>query len=195
MKKVGVLNIGYGNINSIIGTLQDIKISAKRINTPEEVLQVDVLILPGVGTFGYALNLLHARDLVVAISERHKNHGFILGICLGFQIMSLSSDEAPDVGGIGIFDYEFKRLSVPQIGWKSITEGNISSLHVGQHFYFNHSFGATVTKSKKDKSATIANSLVAIAIKGNSIGTQFHPEKSQQSGKTFLNWFLRDFAR
>ena len=195
MKKVGILDIGYGNIDSVIGSLKTIKVPAARVKSPQAVLDAEVLILPGVGTFGTAMELLTKTEIAAAIARRHQDNQVTLGICLGFQVMSRRSMEAPDIEGLGIFNFEFERLPRPQIGWKSVSSKSMSGLTLDHFYYFNHTYGSNASSDDQFEVARTSDGLLALASTGRTMGTQFHPEKSQKTGKAFLSWFLEDCAK
>lgn len=193
MIKVGVLDTGFGNIESVIQTLKSMKIQTRRVLTPKEVEEIEHLIIPGVGSFGFAAQSLSRTKIDDSIVFRHHNKLPILGICLGLQILSSSSEEDPTRKGIGIFEHSFQRLVKPQIGWKKVNLGNIQATWNNKFFYFNHAFASFPNENRENNATTTQNEPLAISVKDKTIGTQFHPEKSQEAGKMFFRWFFEEF--
>lgn len=190
MKTTGVLDIGYGNISSVIETLQRLEIKSIPVGNPDIVSSIDNLIIPGVGAFDAAATLLEKTGNREAILSRHKNKLPTLGICLGFQLMSLGSEEANSEEGLGIFEFPFRKLPSPQIGWRMIHHSAINVFNSSKYFYFNHGFGAFADKSDMNNFAINSQGLISFAIKSATVGVQFHPEKSQRAGQKFLKWFF-----
>ncbi len=194
MIRAGVLDIGFGNIESVLQTLKSMKIRARRVHTPKEVEEIEHLIIPGVGSFGFAAHSLAETRIDEAIVFRHSNRLPTLGICLGLQILSTSSEEDITCKGLGIFNHSFQRLVRPEIGWKKVNLSEIQATWNNKYFYFNHAFASIPKEKRKSGASTIQSEALAISVKEKTIGTQFHPEKSQEAGKTFFNWFFEEFA-
>ena len=190
MKTTGVLDIGYGNINSVIESLKNLEIRAISVSDPDVVSTIDYLIVPGVGSFGAVTTLLQQTGNGDAIRMRHINKLPTLGICLGFQIFCMGSEEDHSERGLGIFEYSFKKLPSPQIGWRKITHKTINAFSGNRFFYFNHGFGAVVEPGHAEVTALNSEGLLSFAISEATVGVQFHPERSQEAGKAFLNWFF-----
>lgn len=190
MKTTGVLDIGYGNINSVIESLQKLEIDSIPVRDPDVVRSIDNLIIPGVGSFDAAAILLEETGNREAILSRHTKRLPTLGICLGFQVMSLGSEEANSQEGLGIFNYSFKKLPSPEIGWRMIHDDSISVFNRRDFFYFNHGFGAVANESDVGDFAINSQRMISFAIRDATVGVQFHPEKSQRAGQAFLKWFF-----
>ena len=190
MKTTGVLDIGYGNINSVIESLKNLEIRATPVRDPDIVSTIDNLIVPGVGSFGAVSTLLEQTGNGNAILKRHINKLPTLGICLGFQLFCMSSEEDHSKRGLGIFEYSFKKLPSPQIGWRKISHNTINAFSGSGFFYFNHGFGAVVEPGRAEVTALNSEGLLSFAISEATVGVQFHPERSQKAGQAFLNWFF-----
>ncbi|MCH1542356.1 MAG: imidazole glycerol phosphate synthase subunit HisH [Alphaproteobacteria bacterium] len=176
---------------------------------PEHLRHAEHIILPGVGAFGDCADGLRAIDgMVEALNERVIKDGKpFLGICVGMQLMCQSGVERAAEGrphqGLGWFDAEVRAinvpapLKVPHMGWNEISVAHthkvIAPLH-GQDVYFVHGFAAQVLSD--DGAQDIAavtdygGPVTAILARDNYIGVQFHPEKSQAVGLSFIQRFL-----
>jgi glutamine amidotransferase len=146
---------------------------------------------------------LRKSNLIDALNDSVlKNKTPILGICLGMQLMSTSSEEGNEQG-LGWFDAQvlkFKvsdslRFKVPHVGWNQINISKSSKLMAGidheAEFYFVHSYYVKLTNVSDELNSTIYESPFTAAIeKGNIFGVQYHPEKSHDVGETLLRNFV-----
>lgn len=171
----------------------------------DDILKAGKLILPGVGHFGKAMESLNVSGKLKALHEAVlEKKTPILGICLGMQIMTKSSEEAPGVEGLGWFDARLQHFNisdtikhkVPHMGWNTVTQKKESRLLTdvgdGAEFYFLHSFHLTDTQPADElHEAFYEHSFIAALEKENIFGVQYHPEKSHTAGmqifKNFLN--------
>lgn len=197
-----IVDYGLGNLRSVYNALlwlgADVKISSK----PSEIDKADKVILPGVGSFKDTIKLLKERDLIESIKRFLERGGLYLGICLGLQILFEESQEG-DIEGLGIFKgrvrrFQKKGLKVPHMGWNQIKiKDQASKIKIlkgitdNSNFYFVHSYYV----EPKDKDIIVATSnyggeFVSIVNRNNIYATQFHPEKSQEIGLSFLKNFL-----
>lgn len=201
---VGVVSYGMGNIGSVVNVLGKIGVNARMIVDPKEVEQADLLVLPGVGSFDNAMMRLESTGLAQALREWVDEDRPLLGICLGAQLMTRSSDEGvlPGFGWINAhtrcFDISGNaNMSIPNMGWRPVIFRSDDPLADGlddeAQFYFVHSY--------QMETADVENTLCyswhghwfsAGVRRGNLLGVQFHPEKSHSYGKAFLtNYFSR----
>ena len=172
---------------------------------PEEVIKADKVILPGVGDFFYCKNeLLKINGMLDAINFfiKDKKKPF-LGICIGMQLMAKFSYERNKNKGLEFIDSEVimiernsKEIRVPHMGWNNVCLENKSkgkafpSLN-DNDFYFVHSYHMKCkNKNEVLASTNYGKKIVSAVIKENLLGVQFHPEKSQEKGKKFLEEFL-----
>jgi glutamine amidotransferase len=193
MKLAVVLDYGAGNIGSISHFLRSFEFTVVVTNDSEKISEADLLVLPGVGSFGPAKFTLDLTGACSAINERFRLGKPILGICLGFQLMTLSSEEANGVSGLGLINAVTRRLTEgPVIGWhKCSNQSGPNGFH--EEYYFNHAYGVFELIKHEDVLFSGKDNYIAYARIGNVIGTQFHPEKSQQAGTDFFAKLISTF--
>jgi len=179
---IAIVDYGIGNIKSLMSLLdsEDIILT----DSAEELLRADVMILPGVGAFGYAMDALTERGLDVVVKEFAKTGKPLIGICLGMQLLYESSEEYGFHKGLGLLKGQIKTLPdtliKPHMGW--------NKLSVSDHYmYFVHSYYAQGVDTNTIVAQTqYGVSIPAIVQSGNLIGFQGHPEKSGAYGATLL---------
>jgi glutamine amidotransferase len=198
--KITLIDLGYGNNQSIINALKYIGIDTIVTNKAKKILNSDMLILPGVGSFKTGVEYLEKLKLIEILNEatliKKKK---ILGICLGMQLMGKLSEEDRKKRGLNFFDIEFtkfkKKISVPHMGFNEISTNDFSLMRNISifFFYFAHSYRATANVGKKYKSLIChhGENFIAGIEKDNFFGVQFHPEKSQRNGLKILENFYK----
>lgn len=203
MQTISILDYNMGNIQSVVRKVQQLGHACTIISTPEEVLQADKLILPGVGHFGKAMEQLEQLNLIVALNQTVlEKKTPILGICLGMQLMAKSSEEG-NAKGLGWFDADivrFKvndslRFKVPHTGWNQVQQKKKSALMDGisenVEFYFVHAYHIQLRDDNDALHETVyETSFVSAIEKENIFGVQYHPEKSHDVGERLLKNFL-----
>jgi glutamine amidotransferase len=199
---IGVVAYGVGNIGSILSMLRKIGVPAAGAATAAEVERAEKIILPGVGSFDHAMNMLAQRGLVQPLKDRISRDGVpVLGICLGMQMLGRGSEEGA-LGGLDLLDARCARLrtdgesqlKVPHMGWSELTVKResplLSGLDAHARFYFVHSYHL-VCRDPGDVLATARYGMefTAMVQRGNMWGAQFHPEKSHRFGMKLLGNF------
>ena len=194
MIKVGIIDYGVGNLSSLSNTLSKIGCNSIISNQIMLLENCDVIILPGVGTFKYAMVSIKKYKLDFFIKEFAQNLK-VIGICLGMQLFAESSTEGGKNKGLGLIKGEVIKIknNSSHIGWNNISLKSKSESFKefdNHYFYFNHSYYLK-TNSKSTLFVTnYSDNFVSAFEEGNILGLQFHPEKSQIMGKKLLSTAL-----
>jgi glutamine amidotransferase len=188
---IGVIDYGMGNHASVSHCLRDIGFRVRFSKDPAELDLVDALLLPGVGGFPAGMSALYERGLVTYLQEQARLQRPVIGICLGMQLFTSASHEHEYTAGLDLIPGEIVPFSDHgwHIGWNTLEcVGNdpLLTSSDGQAFYFNHSY---CYQGPIEYQVAVARhpSVFTVAIRrGNVVGLQFHPEKSQAAGKALL---------
>lgn len=199
---IAIIDYGAGNIQSVCKALKFIGADCKVTSDKDEILNADGAILPGVGSFGDAMDTMTKRGIKDTIIEYTKSGKPFLGICLGLQLLFPESEETPGVKGLDIFKgtitkipNQNRTLKIPHMGWNNISikqkNGIFKDIEGEPYVYFVHSFYLKA----QDKDIVAATTQYGVEIdaavqKGNIIATQFHPEKSGEVGLKMLKNFV-----
>ena len=190
MKSALVVEYGVGNIGSISNFLQKFDFNVEVGNSVKRIAKSDLVVLPGVGSFGSAKSNLDRVGASEAILTRTDVGKPTIGICLGFQLLTSESEESVGVQGLGLFNASTKQLAEgPVIGWQK-TFSKPSIVDFSQAYYFNHAYGVFGSPELEEVTFSGKDSYIAFARKNNLVGVQFHPEKSQQAGFEFFSSIL-----
>ncbi len=188
---VGIVDYGMGNHASVIHSLRELGFRVRVSDLPEVLDACNILVLPGVGAFPAAMQALHQRGLANYLKQQARKQRPIVGICLGMQLLTSVSYEFQCTAGLDLIPGEVVQLSGAKwhIGWNTMQCVQADPLFQpsdGHAFYFNHSL-CYKGPSEYQLSITFHPEPFATVIRrGNSIGIQFHPEKSQAAGRTLL---------
>lgn len=199
---VAIIDYGAGNLSSVKKALDYLGAENEITQDRDRILSASHVILPGVGSFGDAMNSMRERNLVDTVKKAAAEKPF-LGICLGLQLLFERSEESPGAEGLGILKGEIvsipkdKGIKVPHIGWNSIslkqTDGIFSGIDDESYFYFVHSFYLKGADENVVAATTQYGVEIECAVqKGRLCATQFHPEKSSKVGLQILNNFLKE---
>lgn len=199
-KRIGIIDYGVGNLTSVKNALNFISVEVKVCTRSDELNDLHGIILPGVGSFPAGMKNLESLGIIPAIDDKVRSGLPLLGICLGMQLLSSSSDEFILTKGLDLIPGSVKKLDdqngklrIPHIGWNGVVFDNCSltkGLDKEEDFYFVHSYGFSDSKKDYVKGVTqYGDEVVAIVERDNIFGTQFHPEKSQKAGLTMLKNF------
>ncbi len=203
---LALIDLGMGNLGSVKNSLNFLGFNFEVIKFPKELRKQTHIILPGVGSFKKAMKILREKKLDkrikhLVLEEKVK----ILGICLGMQLLGSSSDENGLTKGLALIENkvrkfknsELKKLKNPHVGFnnidiKSNNKNFFQNLSKSSNFYFVHSYRMLVENLNCDY-ATCKYGIEFLASfnKDNIYGTQFHPEKSQDSGLNLLKNFCK----
>jgi len=197
---IAIIDYGVGNLRSVEKALQFIGLKAETTSDIDTVRRADAVVLPGVGAFSDAVNSLEKHGMVDAVKEAVVQDKPFLGICLGMQLLFDYSEEGGEnVKGLGLFGGAIKSLpqnvglKVPHMGWNSLKTSD-SPLFVGlpenPYVYFVHSFYLEAKDRKLVEATCDYGVKIDAAIgRGRVFATQFHPEKSGETGLVILrNW-------
>ena len=199
---IAIIDYDAGNLKSVEKALillgEDIVVTRGH----DTIMKADKAILPGVGSFGDAMNKLNEYNLVDTIHEFVQTKKPFLGICLGLQLMFDSSDETPDVKGLSLLPGKIVRipqvddLKIPHMGWNSldITPGTrlFDGIANGSYVYFVHSYYLVADNEDVVAATTEYGVHIHAAVeKDNIFACQFHPEKSSDVGLKILSNFAK----
>jgi glutamine amidotransferase/cyclase len=198
---ITLLDYGAGNVRSVRNAIRKLGFPVQDVATPEDILQAEKLIFPGVGSFGSAMSRLQEFGYLEPLLRYLQEGRPYLGICLGLQTLFEGSEESPGVSGLGIIPgavtrFDNPSLSVPQIGWNGISIEKSSGLFTGfrgEKLYFVHSYRALPTAANHDwilTSTDYGTRFISGVQNGRVAAFQFHPEKSGGAGLTILQNFL-----
>ena len=199
---IAIIDYDAGNIKSVEKAIQFLGEDVVITRNSAEILNASGVILPGVGSFGDAMEKLHNYNLVPVIKEVVERQIPFLGICLGLQLLFEKSDESPGVEGLGILKGEIKRipengeLKIPHIGWNSLKYPNAGRLYKSiaedSYVYFVHSYYLEAKEEDIVVATTEYGTKIHASVeKGNVFACQFHPEKSSSVGLKILENFLK----
>ena len=203
--KIGVVDYDGGNLQNVLNGLKLLGHEGTLIGSPGELDSVSKLVFPGVGAFGDCAGHLDRKNLRGALLEWLQAGKPYFGICLGYQVLFESSEENPEVKGLGFLKGQVRKfpedmgLKVPHMGWNTISIKD-RSLPVWSglpededpHLYFVHSyFPDPEDKSVIGSTANYGMDFASSVQVGDSIfACQFHPERSQKVGLRLLKNFL-----
>lgn len=188
---IGIVNYGMGNHASVAHSLRELGFRVIASNEIAELDAVDALVLPGVGAFPAAMRALHEHGLVNYLQEQARRQRPIIGICLGMQLLASASHEHQYTAGLDLIPGEIVPFSEHgwHIGWNTLECTHSDRLlqpSDGQAFYFNHSFYYQGPKEHQLAIARHPSEFAAVIRRGTVVGLQFHPEKSQATGRQLL---------
>lgn len=201
---IALIDYGAGNIQSVIKALEYIGCEDICVTRDKAVLeQADAAILPGVGSFGHAMDCLNQAGLTEPVKSFIASGKPFLGICLGLQMLFEESEESPGVAGLGVLKGKIcmipceygMDLKIPHIGWNSLDikkpEGIFAGIEDGAYVYFVHSYYLKAEDREVVSSQTHYGVAIDASVQqGNLFATQFHPEKSGEVGIQMLRNFV-----
>ena len=196
---IAIIDYGVGNLYSVAKAVAAVGGDAKITSNSDDLIRADKIVLPGVGAFGDCMKNLVASGLIPTIREQIGNKKYLLGICVGLQILFESSEESPNIDGLGILSGKIKKihaenLKIPHMGWNSVNFSD-SKIFAGvknnSYFYFVHSYHAAPDDKNLISATTDYGEKVTAAVESENIfATQFHPEKSGDVGLQILKNFI-----
>ena len=193
-----VVDAGVGNIGNLVRALRHLRSEVEITSDPEAIRKARCLVLPGVGAFRPPREVLRGAA-EEAISTALGNGAYLLGICIGYQLLFDSSEEFGTTDGLGLLAGRVTQLPggvpLPHIGWNRVFGTANHPLLAGaaedDHYYFVHSFAPEdVPEESVLGRCRHGRSFPAITGRGRIAGTQFHPEKSGAAGLRLLRNYL-----
>ncbi len=202
---IRIVDYGLGNIQAFLNMYKRLGVAAERARTPADLADAERLILPGVGAFDHAMQLLNASGLRAALEARVLGDKVpVLGICVGMQMLAGGSEEGRESGLNWIpgcvrsfaAHTEAARLPMPHMGWNNVVPRPGHPLFAGfepdARFYFLHSYYFD-NERPEHRAATARYGLdfSCVVSSGHVHGVQCHPEKSHHFGALLLKNFAR----
>lgn len=199
-----IIDYGMGNLGSVQNMFKRIGVKSLISGDPDVISKASKILLPGVGAFDTAMKRINEADLVGVLNQKALVEKVpVLGICLGMQLLTNSSEEGK-LQGLGWIDgvtYNFKgnidlSLRVPHMGWNIaniLQQNQLTAGYSGEtRFYFVHSYYVKVTNRRNCMmQTTYGVPFDSAIVKDNIFGAQFHPEKSHKFGMKFFENFAK----
>jgi glutamine amidotransferase len=194
---IAILDYGAGNLRSVQNTLDELGCRYTLVRDAAGFAAASRIILPGVGHFGQMMRALDALGVRETLVERIGAGVPFLGICLGLQALFETSEEAPEVRGLGVYEGAVKRFPldarVPHMGWNELEvrpeSKLLRNLEARPFVYFAHSYYVP-ENPRASATCTYEVRYTAALESGNVHGVQFHPEKSGNAGLQIVRNFL-----
>jgi len=202
---IAVADYGIGNLGSVTKGLRRAGAEVLLTGDPEVLRRADALVLPGDGAFGATMAEVVRRGLVPVLREAVDAGKPLLGICVGMQLLFEESEEHGRHAGLGLLPGRVRRfegeLPVPHMGWNRLRARKphpiLDGVPDGAHVYFVHSYYCDAPEDVVIATSDYGRDFAAIVGRGDVLGVQFHPEKSQEVGLRIVAGFVRlvDAAR
>jgi glutamine amidotransferase len=200
---IAIVDYNMGNLASVQNAFAKLGKESVVESDPTRFKNYDKLVLPGVGAFGDAMEHLRERNMIEALREYAKSGKYMLGICLGMQLLFESSQEFGEHEGLGLIKGNVKafdtskfeeKLKVPHMGWnRMFTKKHplFENLDEEHYLYFVHSYHVNCTNEEDIIGRTNYGYEFTSAVAcGNVFGIQPHPEKSHENGLKILENFI-----
>lgn len=199
MIKVALIDYGASNLHSVQKALEHAGFSVSLATDPEQAVAAPAMVLPGQGHFGQVMTAFLESGFETVVRQHLASHKPFLGICVGLQLLMESSEEAPDIAGLGILKGKTLRFpdgidSIPQMGWNTIEAVGkpelLKDIPQNSFVYFCNSYYVSFAEALPGAKSHYAGTEFMSAISQGALhATQFHPEKSQSIGLAILKNF------
>lgn len=210
MREVHIVDYGVGNLLSVSRALEECGAKVIISSDPKKISSAKKIILPGVGAYEGAIQKIKKLGLDQAIFEAKESNAYLLGICLGMQLMFTSSEEFGIHDGLNLIGGSVRAIPrknnsgelvrVPNVGWYRLAPNNRSEIIfknnlkilIDDYFYFTHSFMVYAQNPEVVESSIdyMGVDIPAVINTNHLYGCQFHPEKSGKAGLRLLSNFL-----
>ncbi len=201
---IAIVNYNMGNLGSVMNAFKKVGANAVIVSDPQKLKEYDKLILPGVGAFRDAMEHLKSSGLGEAIKEFAKSGKYLMGTCLGMQLLFESSEEFGTTQGLGLipgkvvaFDkekFDNPKLKIPHMGWNELfvqrDDRIFNGLESEFYLYFVHSYHAVCEDQYAIGKTFYGYEFVSAVNKENIYGFQPHPEKSHNNGLKIIENFV-----
>jgi len=198
---IGIVDYNMGNLASVVNAFRKVGAKAEIVKDAEKLKNYDKLLFPGVGAFGDAMKHLKENCMDEAIIEFVRSGKYVLGICLGMQLLFDSSEEFGEHKGLGLIEGKVVRFDkkiekthkVPHMGWNKMFFKKNSSLFNGlkdPYLYFVHSYHVVCDENYVIGKTIYGYEFVSAVNKDNLFGFQPHPEKSHNAGLKIIKNFV-----
>ena len=197
---ITIIDYGAGNLRSVVNAMTKLGYQSRITSRPGEVVNAQVVILPGVGAAADTMENLKRLGLVSPLRQRIADDRPFFGVCIGLQILFATTEEGGGHECLGIIPGRVRKLpsglKIPHMGWNQVKQGLSHPVFDGipdeANFYFVHSYYV----EPEDKSLVAGETdygipICSVIIRGNLVATQFHPEKSGEFGLRMYDNFIK----
>ena len=201
--KIGILNIGIGNLRSVWNGVHAVGFDPVFVSRPDQIKSISHLIFPGVSAYGEVSQQLDLKEIKFALRTFAADGNFLLGLCAGMQILSDEGYENGVHSGLGLIPGRVEALSsdssgnrIQHVGWNDVTflsrNPILNKINSEVDFYFCHSYHfVCINKVHMLGETNYSRPFTSMVANENVIGVQFHPEKSQRNGLQMIENFCR----
>ncbi|MFC2066971.1 imidazole glycerol phosphate synthase subunit HisH [Chloroflexota bacterium] len=197
---ITIVNYGAGNLRSVVNAVSKLGYRPNVTSRPEDVLNAQVVILPGVGAAADTMANLKTMGLDSSIRSFISEDRPFLGVCIGLQVLFTSTEEGGSHECLGIIPGLVRKLppglKIPHMGWNQVRQNIAHPIFNGipdeANFYFVHSYyGEPEDRSLVAGETEYGIPICSVLTRGNMVATQFHPEKSGGVGLRFYDNFIK----
>jgi len=197
---ITIVNYGAGNLRSVVNAVSKLGYRPKVTSSPEDVLNAQAVILPGVGAAADTMANLKTMGLDSSIRYFIAENRPFLGVCIGLQVLFTGTEEGGWHECLGIITGLVRKLppglKIPHMGWNQVRQNITHPIFNGipdeANFYFVHSYyGEPDDRSIVAGETEYGIPICSVITRGNLVATQFHPEKSGEVGLRFYDNFIK----